>query len=203
MGRRLLPRAAGGGYTRLMKILSLLALTLAAAPVLAKDHPDDPFYGAFPGPVEVEAKSDPCLAENLQLNFFEVLFEAVPLYAPAGKVAGAPPRSVVLTMDRCDTHTRDHVEGYPMTPTAARWYTDGDWGLILSTRLGSETTFVTVVSKMGGTWANAGQMGEFKTVELFDVWNKGKAAVKLAHYRDGGVQLPYAVHVSIRPSWNR
>lgn len=147
-------------------------------------------------------KSDPCLAENQFLNYFEVLFEAAPRHSVTG-AAGAPPASVILTMDRCEALTEDHVERKPMTPTAERWYTEGDWGLILTTVLGSDKTHVTVVTKKNGRWVNSAQMGDFVTTELFDISDKGRADAALMIYEGRTLKLPYALHVSIRPSWSR
>lgn len=146
-------------------------------------------------------KSNPCLIENQFLNYYEILFEAAPRHSVTD--AGGPPASAVLTMDRCDALTEDHVDRKPMTPTAERWYTEGDWGLILTTALGSDTTWVTVVSRKNGAWVTSGQMGSFKTTGLFDVWDQGRADANLAVYRWRGVKYPYSLHVSIRPSWSR
>jgi hypothetical protein len=169
-----------------MRKLPLLALFLAV-----------PAFAA-----ELAPKDNPCY-QNQQFGFFEVMFEAAPLYAPSGKVEGAPARSVILTMDRCDVRTEDHVERKPMTPTAERWYTQDGWGLILTTALGSDKTYVTVVSKKLGAWTTSAQMGEYVSTDLFDVSGGAKRVVKLAHYQQGGVELPYQLHVSIRPSWSR
>lgn len=151
---------------------------------------------------QASVKDNPCL-QNQQFNFFELMVEAVPLYAPNGKVAGAPPRSVILTMDRCEVNAVDHVQGIPMDPVAERWYTDGNYGVILTTGLDSDKTWVTVVVKRNGAWTNAGQMGQFVSVDMFDLPSLAKAAVKIRHYEEGGIELPYQMHASFRPSWNR
>ncbi|UPT74504.1 MAG: hypothetical protein M0D55_01830 [Elusimicrobiota bacterium] len=179
-----------------MKRLLLLALTLSASAVRA-----DTLEKVLAA--QAALKSDPCLAENQQFNFFELMVEAVPVYVSNRKVEGKPPASVILTMDRCDVLTQDHVEGNPMTPTAERRYTSGDWGVILTTALKSEKTFVTIIAKKNGAWTTAGQMGEFDTPGLFDTLSQAKAVVKLAHYGGDGVERPYAMHLAFRPSWSR
>lgn len=185
----------------MIKIPLALALSLAAVPALAgPDSLEDAFSRGQAAAVSVSR--DPCI-QNQQFNFFELLAEAVPLYAPTRAVRGAPPRSVILTMSRCESRDRDHVEGHPMTPTAERWYTEGSFGLILTTPQGSDKTWITVVAKRNGAWVNAGQMGEFANDDLYDLSGKAKAAVKLIHYEQGGVELSYQMHAAFRPSWNR
>jgi hypothetical protein len=184
-------------------------MLLASVPSFAQPDSNAP-YGDKGVSIQVEAlqkfiaamKNDPC-NENHQFNHFELMTEAVPLYAPAGHVQGAPPRSVILTMDRCESEDRDHVEGNPITPTARRWYMSGSFGVILTTELGATKTMVTVISKMNGSWTTAGQMGSFSNMGLFDTLDEAKAAVKFAHYEQNGVELPYLVHLAFRPSWNR
>ncbi len=188
----------------LLLVAVLMCPAVRAAAAVA-DHPDDPlFEAARRASAAASAQKDNlCLSENQQFNFFELLMEAVPVYSPSDKVQGKPPTSLVLTMDRCEVLTQDHVEGNPMTPTAERWYTSGDWGVIMTTREKSEKSWLTIIVKNYGTWTTAGQMGEFVTTDLFDIVDKGKAVVKLAHYQQGGVELPYALHLAFRPSWNR
>lgn len=188
-----------------MKNLMLLAVLLAAPAAPARAASEKTLADAILSfAAQTGAtKENPCLTENHQFSFFELLMEAVPVYSPSDKVQGKPPTSVILTMDRCDVLTKDHVEGNPMTPTAERWYTSGDWGVIMTTPLKSEKSWLTIVSKKNGAWTTAGQMGEFVTTDLFDILDKGKGVVKLAHYQQGGVELPYAVHLAFRPSWSR
>lgn len=187
-----------------MRPLLLLAALLSAAAVRADEllTPEQTRQLLDLEKAKNALKSDPCLAENQFLNYYEVLFEAAPRHSVTEK-DGAPPASAILTMDRCDVLTEDHVERKPMTPTAERWYTEGDWGLILTTVLGSDKTHVTVVNRSNGTWRNSAQMGDFTTTELFDISDKGRADANLTVYRWRAIKLPYSLHVSIRPSWSR
>lgn len=191
-----------------MKNLLLALLLLAPAPCLAGSPPLELT------PRDVEAlsalvkktaalKEDPCL-QNQQWNFFELMVEAVPLYRPLNRAKGAPPASVILTMDRCDVVAIDHVQGIAMPPKAERRYTNGNFGVILTTELDSDKTWITLIAKRNGAWTNAAQLGEFGNMDLWDASLKpAKAIVQFAHYEQGGLELPYLVHAAFRPSWSR
>ncbi len=189
-----------------MKQLLLAAVLLASAPLLASAQSElsPESIAALKTLAEWKAafKENPC-EQNHQWNFFELLVEAAPAYSTASPVPGAPPASVILTMDKCEVLLRDHVEGKPMTPTAERTYTEGDFGLILTTTLNSDTTWITVIAKHNGAWVTTGQLGKFSNMGLFDTFYEAKATIKLAHYEQGGKLLPYKMTAAFRPSWSR
>lgn len=207
-GPKFLSANRAAAYTEVMKTLLSALLLLASAPCFAGSPP----LVLSPGDVEAlkalaaknaAQKEDPCL-QNQQWNFFELLIETAPQYPPSTAAKGAPPSSVILTMDRCETRAVDWVEGIPTPPVAERRYTEGNFGVILTTGLDSGKTWITLIAKRNGAWTNAGQMGEFSNDDLWDVSLKpAQASIKYAHYEMNGLELPYVVRAAFRPSWSR
>lgn len=191
-----------------MKNFLLALLLLAPAPCFAGSPP----FKLSPEDIEslkaivaknAARKEDPC-QQNQQWDYFELLVESAPLYRPLDRAKGAPPASVILTMDQCVVNAVDHVQGIPMLPVAERRYTDGNFGLILTTGLDSNKTWITLIAKRNGAWTTAAQMGEFANDDLWDgALKPAEAAVKFAHYEQGGLELPYLVRAAFRPSWSR